>query len=172
METAIDYHNAGRVHVSRLLQCAGTLFIALSLVISSGCSVYMASHQPPKKDTTLLTPGTPRGLLVAELGQPVATETKDNKHIDFFSFVQGSSENAKTSRAFFYGTADLLTLGLFEVVSTPAELVLTGDKVTYEVTYDADDRVEKVQQLGKETSTKPAEPSPNAPFAASYGTKQ
>jgi hypothetical protein len=132
----------------------------------------MASHQPDKKDTTLLKPGTPRSILLAEFGQPVTSETKEGKHVDFFSFVQGSSQGAKTGRAFFYGVADVFTLGLFEVVGTPAETAMTGDKLTYEVTYDANDRVEKVAPIGKEASAKPADQPTNNPFGASEGTER
>ncbi|HUL41655.1 MAG TPA: hypothetical protein VLV32_07105 [Burkholderiales bacterium] len=172
METAIQYCDAVAKQMSRLSQYIGTLLIALSLVLASGCSVYMAAHQPEKKDTTLLVRGTPRSLLLTEFGQPASTEMRDGKRIDYFTFVQGStSDTAKNSRAIFYGAADLLTLGLFEVVSTPTELALGGDKITYEVTYDSDDKVEKVVQIGKETSPKPAEQSPKAPSGDSEGSK-
>ena len=171
METIANFNNASRKQISRLAQRVGTVLIAMSLGLSSGCSVYMASHQPDKKDTTLLKPGTPRSLVLAEFGQPVSSETMEGKHVDVFSFVQGSSQGAKTGRAFFYGVADVFTLGLFEVVSTPVESAMSGDKLMYEVTYDANDKVGKVVPIGKEASAKPADQSTNNPFGASEGTK-
>jgi hypothetical protein len=172
METATNYYNASGKETSRLAQHVGTVLIALSLGLSSGCSVYMASHQPDKKDTTLLKPGTPRSLLLTEFGQPVSSETKEGKRVDVFSFVQGYSQGTKSIRAIFHGVADVFTLGLWEVVGTPTESALNGDKLMYEVTYDANDRVEKVVPIGKEASAKPADQSTNNPFGASDGAKE
>ncbi|MFI4922960.1 MAG: hypothetical protein ACHP6J_04525 [Burkholderiales bacterium] len=171
METIANFNNANRKQISRLAQRVGTVLIALSLGLSSGCSVYMATHQPDKKDTTLFATGTPRSLLLAEFGQPLASETREGKHVDVFSFVQGYSQGAKSSRAILHGVADVFTLGLWEVVGTPTESVLNGDKLIYEVTYDANDKVEKVVPIGKEASAKPAGQSTNNPFGASEGTK-
>ena len=160
METTTMSHNVSRKQTSRLAQRVGFVFIALLLTVSSGCSVYMASHQPAKKDTALLSPGIPRSLLLVEFGEPVSTEMKDGKRVDYFSFFRGSSETAKTSRAVFYGVADVFTLGLFEVVGTPVETSMKGDKLTYEVTYDANDNVQKVVQIGQGASAEPANQSP------------
>lgn len=110
----------------------------------NSCSVYMAATQPEKKDTNVLAVGTPRSMVIAELGQPSSTEVKNNKRTDYFSFVQGYSKGAKAGRAVLHGAADVLTLGLWEVIGTPAEVTFSGDKVIYEVIYDKDDKVEKV----------------------------
>ncbi len=110
----------------------------------NGCSVYMAATQPEKKNTNVLAVGTPRSMVIAELGQPSSTEVKNNKRTDYFSFVQGYSKGAKVGRAVLHGTADVLTLGLWEVLGTPTEVVFSGDKVTYEIVYDNDDKVEQV----------------------------
>jgi hypothetical protein len=171
METAIQYCDAVAKQMSRLSQYIGTLLIALSLVLASGCSVYTAVHQPEKKDTTLLVPGTPRSVLLAEFGQPTSSEMKDGKRVDIFTFFEGSSDTAKTGRTAFYVVADAFTAGLFEVVGWPLETSMKGDKLTFEVTYDSGDKVEKVVQIGKETSPKPAEQSPKAPFGDSDGSK-
>jgi len=109
----------------------------------------MAAKQPPKKNLGVLKEGTPRSLLLAEFGQPVATETKQGKKVDVFSFTQGYSKGAKAGRAVFHGAADVLTLGLWEVVGTPTEATFDGKKMAVEVTYDASDKVEKVVNLQK-----------------------
>jgi len=85
--------------------------------------------------------------LLAETGQPQASEMKDGKRVDVFSFVQGYSKGAKTGRAFFHGAADVLTAGLWELVATPTEATFTGERMAYEVTYDSSDKVEKVVTL-------------------------
>jgi len=125
------------------------MYIAIAILGGqlSGCSVYMAATQPGKKDTNVLVVGTPRSIVIAELGQPTSIEVKNNKRTDYFSFVQGYSKGTKTGRAVFHGAADVLTLGLWEVVGTPTEAIFSGDKVIYEVIYDKDDKVEKVTPI-------------------------
>jgi outer membrane protein assembly factor BamE (lipoprotein component of BamABCDE complex) len=126
----------------------------------------MAAKQPSKKNLDVMSVGTPRSLVLAEFGQPTVTETREGKKVDVFSFVQGYSKGAKTGRAVFHGVADVFTFGLWEVVGTPTEAVFDGTKVTYEITYDENNRVEKVVPLtekSKEEAPKEiAEPLPKS----------
>lgn len=112
-----------------------------TLAVTPGCSVFMAAKQPKKKDLAVLTPGTPRPLLIAEFGAPIHTETKDGNKVDVFSFVQGYSTGAKTGRAVFHGAADVFTLGLWEVIGTPTEAAFDGQDMAVQVNYDANDKV-------------------------------
>jgi len=125
-----------------LLFCAITSFLF-------GCSVYMAAHQPDLKDTSLFKEGTPRSLLLAEYGFPTSSETKDGKKSEIFVFTQGYSKGAKAGRAFFHGAADVLTIGLWEIVGTPTEATFDGKKMAYQVTYDKDEKVDSVILLKK-----------------------
>jgi hypothetical protein len=125
------------------------MVLAVLGVAASGCSVVMAAKQPAKKDVDLLAPGIPRNLVLAELGQPVASDLKNGKRVEVYSFVQGYSKGARVSRTIAHGTADVLTLGLWEVAGTPTEAVFNGTRVAYEVTYDAGDRIEQVVALKK-----------------------
>jgi hypothetical protein len=119
--------------------------LALALGSTLGCSVYMAAKQPPRKDLAVLHVGTPRALVIAELGQPVATTESDGVRHDFFVFRQGYSTGARATRAVFHATADVFTLGLWEVVGTPAEAIFDGTDVKLEVVYDARDVVTLVR---------------------------
>jgi hypothetical protein len=92
---------------------------------------------PSKKEVGLLTPGIPRSLVLAELGQPVATETRTGKRVEVYSFVQGYSKGVRVSRSIAHGAADVLTLGLWEAIGTPTEATFDGTRVAHEVTYDA-----------------------------------
>jgi hypothetical protein len=134
-----------RAAPSRLLMSAALL--ALAAVSAGACSPVLAAKQPSRKDIDLLSPGVPRNLLIAELGQPVATETKDGKRVEVFSFVQGYRKGVKVGRTIGHGVADVMTLGLWEIAGTPTEATLSGHTVAYEVTYDASDRVEIVVPL-------------------------
>ena len=107
----------------------------------------MAAHQPDKKDLSLLAKGTPRSVLLSEFGKPADTRLIDGRREDFFLFRQGYSKGAKTTRAIFHGTADVLTLGLWEIVGTPTEATFDGTKMAVDVKYDSYDRVEQVTYL-------------------------
>lgn len=126
------------------------ILISLSLFLSTSCSVYMAAKQPDKKDAELFRIGTRRSMLLAEFGFPIASEVrKDGKKYEIFSFTQGYSGGAKAGRAVFHGVADVLTLGLWEVIGTPAEGAFDGTEMAYQVRYDDDDRVDEVVLLKK-----------------------
>ena len=137
------------------------VLLAVLASVTSGCSVYLASKQPEAKDLSVLSSGTPRNQVVAMLGAPVVSETRDGERVDTFAFKQGYSRGAKTARAFFHGAADVLTLGLWEVIGTPVEVVASGRDMRIEVTYDEKDRVK---------ATTPIEGRPGA-AKADAGTK-
>jgi len=132
--------------MTRVMRTPPVLLLLLA-VSASGCSVAMAAHQPSRKDTDLLSPGVPRNLVLAELGAPVTSDIRDGKRVEVFSFVQGYRKGVRIGRTVGHATADVLTLGLWEVAGTPTEVVLDGTKVAYEVTFDANDKVEKVIPL-------------------------
>ncbi|MBI4356222.1 MAG: hypothetical protein HY597_07260 [Candidatus Omnitrophica bacterium] len=125
------------------------LFAVVGSLSQTGCAVFMAAKQPRKMDLSVLKQGTPRSTLLAELGQPVASETRGGKKVDVFSFRQGYSKPTKAARAVFHGAADVFTLGLWEIVGTPTEAVFDGTKMSLEVTYDQDDRVANIVDLQK-----------------------
>ena len=121
------------------------LLLVSSFLFLSSCSVYMAAKQPDKLDTSLFKVGTHRNQLLAEFGLPIASEVKeDGFKYEIFSFIQGYSDGAKAGRAVFHGVADVLTIGLWEVVGTPTEAVFDGDKVAYQVRYDVKEVVNQV----------------------------
>ncbi|MHC4457582.1 MAG: hypothetical protein ACYS0I_10920 [Planctomycetota bacterium] len=125
------------------------LVLALAAFGFTGCSVFMAAKGPGKKDLKVLKPGSSRYRVLSELGQPVASERRDDRRVDIFSFTQGYSKGSKAGRALWHGTADVFTLGLWEIIGTPTETVLDGKKMAFEVHYDANDRVAKVVNLRK-----------------------
>jgi hypothetical protein len=125
---------------------------ALATVVAlhlSGCSVYMAVKQPDAKNLDLLAVGTPRDVLLAEFGLPLVSETRDGHKYEIFKFVNGYSAGAKAGRAVFHGAADVLTLGIWEVVGTPTEGIFSGDEMAFQVRYDKDDHVDEVAALKK-----------------------
>lgn len=166
-EQAVDWTRAASTFFTL------SLVLALLLVTNAGCSVFMAAKQPPRKDLTVLKPGTPRSLVVTELGAPIWSGEKGGEKVDWFAFTQGYSKGAKAGRAFFHGAADVFTLGLWEVAATPIESVASGRDMKVEVIYDKRDLVKSAEVLGRKAtseghgsgteSTPPASAEPTEP---------
>jgi len=131
----------------RLHKKFGIVVFSFVLFLSSGCSVFMAANQPDKKNVDLFNVGTQRSMLIAEYGAPTESENRDGKDYDTFKFVQGYSTGAKVGRAVFHGVADVFTIGLWEVVGTPAEAIFDGQQMAYEVSYDGENKVDQVTVL-------------------------
>ena len=127
-----------------------TVLLAVLAISVSGCSVFMAAKQPEKKDISLLKEGVSRAVLISEFGAPVISEYKNDKRFEIFKFVQGYSTGAKAGRAFFHGAASVATLGLWELVGTPAEITFNGDEMAFQVSYDENDLVDEVKLITKE----------------------
>ena len=122
--------------------------ITLFCVSASGCAAVMVATQPAKKDLRCLKIGTPRDKVVTELGKPVMTDTDEQKNrIDIFQFKQGFDASTKTARALVHTTADVFTLGLWEVVATPAEAFFGAKDMGIKVFYDENDKVKNVVYL-------------------------
>jgi hypothetical protein len=128
---------------------AFTFVVLLASLAQSGCSVFMAAEQPDKKDLGILTVGTSRNRLLREFGQPLTSRLVGMNRVDLFTFTQGYSKEAKVGRAVAHGTLDIATSGVWEIAGTPTEAVFSGEKLSYEVTYDRYDRVLRVVRLGE-----------------------
>lgn len=123
------------------------LLIVICL-LSSGCSVFMAARQPDKKNLNRLAIGTPRDNVLAEFGSPTSTETdSQGNKVDIFQFKQGFDTATKATRSLVHGVADVFTLGLWEVVGTPAEAIFGGKDMAVKVTYDENEKVKNVVYL-------------------------
>ena len=55
----------------------------------------------------------------------------------------------KVPKTMFHVAADFFTIGLWEVVGTPAEILMKQDALTYVVSYDDENRARCVTVLGK-----------------------
>lgn len=109
---------------------------------TTGCSVYMAATQPPRKDLSVIHVGASRGKMIAEFGAPVsAGHDASGARVEHYRFTQGFSAPLKAGRAVFHGAADVLTIGLWEIVGTPTEAVWNGTDYLLKVTYDEQDRL-------------------------------
>ena len=119
----------------------------MGIIFVSGCSVHRAANQPSLKDTTILQSGVSRDRVIAEFGAPISSEEYEDGKKEIYTFIQGYSKTAKAGRAFFHGAADVLTLGLWEIVGTPVEGSFNGKKVTVRVIYGPDDPIKSAETL-------------------------
>lgn len=134
--------------------CAWILLSLCSTALE-GCAAYKATQQPDKKNLSVLTPGTPRSHVIAELGAPLWSEERDGNRVDLFAFRQGYRKSTKAGRALVHGAADVVTGGLWEVVGIPAESLADGRDVKVEVTYDRLRGVQKIEVIEGENVIRP-----------------
>jgi hypothetical protein len=125
------------------------ILLAITLLMLSGCAVFMAASSPKEKDTNLFAIGTSRSYLIAEFGGPISSnyDRETGYKVEVFKFKQGYSTANNVSRAIFHGVADVFTLGLWEIIGTPAELIIDGSDMAYEVEFDDLDKVVRVHSL-------------------------
>ena len=130
-----------------------TLFISSAALMSSGCGVYMAYTQPPMVDTDALKEGgLSRDVVVERLGAPrTSTKNADGTREDMFEYYEGSSSGWKIARGTFHLIADVFTLCLWEIVATPTEYGIRGDKITARADFDKADKLVTFKVLGRET---------------------
>jgi hypothetical protein len=117
--------------------------VSVVMVSTQGCSVYLASHQPDKKDLTVLKRGTPRQDVAAELGAPIWSDDKNKDTVEIYKFKQGYSKSVKLGRTLFHAIADVASIGVWEIPGILIEKVgLHGTDTTAKVSYDAEGRVQ------------------------------
>jgi hypothetical protein len=130
------------------------LLICLSLLATSNCAVYMAANQPAKKDLAVLEKGTPRSIVLGGLGQPANTEKENGVKKDYFYFSQGYTKGTKAFRTGLHAILDVATFGLWEVVGTPMEVMVSGSKTSVEITYTKDDKIDTVKMFSEDDKNK------------------
>jgi hypothetical protein len=97
----------------------------------AGCSVVMEATRPAPVRLAQFDPGESRDDVVAKLGEPVSTTIDaDGANCDLYSLpLAGYGNWAKAGIAFGEFLADVGTIGIAEVVSTPTEAA-TRNKMT------------------------------------------
>jgi outer membrane protein assembly factor BamE (lipoprotein component of BamABCDE complex) len=145
----------------------GSLLLGLTCAQASGCAAVKATQQPSQRDLSVLEQGKPRTHVIAELGAPVWSDRYHNGNtVDVFSFKQGYKKSTKAARAFAHGAADVMTVGLWEVVGIPTETMIDGTDVQLEVHYGPQQTVERVVVIKGEKAMNPPKPFALASRAA------
>jgi hypothetical protein len=128
------------------------VFVTASGILNSGCGVYMAFTQPPQVDTAALEAGgLSRDHVIERLGAPrSSTKNTDGSRNEVYEFYEGSSSAWKIGRGTFHLVADIFTTALWEIVATPMEYGIRGDKITALADFDKNDRLVSFKVLGRE----------------------
>ena len=114
----------------------------------------MAFTQPPPVDIAAMETGKgiKRDFVIERLGAPKSSERNpDGTREELYEFYEGSSTGWKVGRGIFHLGADIVSLALWEIVATPSEFLIRGDKVTAQATFDSTDRLTSFRVLGRET---------------------
>lgn len=120
--------------------------IVLLLVLVSelsGCSVYMAAAGKREPNLSAFAVGSTRGQVEQQLGTPASSNTFANgDREDLYEYLLDNEPSP--GRAVAHGAADVLTLGLWEVIGTPIEAGSQGTKKQIRIIYDAQNKVKAI----------------------------
>ncbi len=105
-------------------------FLIAMVGLITGCSIAMEATRPAPVRLAQFDPGESRDDVVTKLGEPISTTTDaDGASCDLYSLpLSGYGNWAKAGIAFGYFLADVTTIGIAEVVSTPTEAATRNKK--------------------------------------------
>jgi len=119
------------------------VFFALLL---SACGPVMEATRPDPVDLGNFVPGQKRIDVLAEVGSPTATSKDGENSCDIYRlYTKGPGAVGKGAIAAGEAVADVLTLGLAEVVFTPAEAATRNSKHTVLFCYTPDEKLASVK---------------------------
>jgi len=93
----------------------------LLIFLAQGCAVQKSARLPPLKNLKVIKVGAHRSEIIAEIGNPVASEETDFGILEVYIFDKGVSSAGRALRTGVHVLADIYTLGLWEAVGTPLE---------------------------------------------------
>ena len=120
-----------------------SLILLISAPSLTGCSVGMAMSGQEDPDLSVIRVGASRGEVEMQLGEPIkSTRMRGGGSIDVYEYEIGNEPDA--GRAVLHGIADVLTLGLWELVGTPIEGV-AGEVFQTTIIYNRREQVAKIE---------------------------
>lgn len=117
-----------------------TLWLAVVVFAGSGCSVFMEANRPTPTDLHKFEVGQSRNSVRQRLGAPdVSALQADGTNCEIYHlYTRGYGAGGKAGVAILEGTADVLTLGLTEIVLTPTEALTKNEKHPVTFCYSSD----------------------------------
>jgi len=151
-----------RSHVRRIRQRparglairAAAALVLPAMAALQCCSIYMESTRPMPVDLSQFQAGDARESVVERLGTPLSTAGEaDGASCDFYNlYTHGYGAAGKAGIAVLEGAADAFTLGLAEILTTPAEGLTRNE--THPVTFCyRDAKLARVSESGNEIAS-------------------
>jgi len=123
------------------------LCLTASFLCLIGCSPVMEANRPDPVDMSQFVIGEKRMDVLAEIGSPKATEKDGKNSCDIYKlYTEGHSAAGKGAIAAGEAVADVFTLGLAEVIFTPAEGATQDSKHAVIFCYSPDNRLVSINQ--------------------------
>ena len=119
--------------------------LAALVMLIAGCSVGMAMYGHSEPDLRNIQVGADRGAVESYLGRPEKEKTKEGRTVAVYKYQVGNEP--APARAGMHAILDVGTLGLWEFVGTPIELV-KGSTRRLTITYGPDNRVLEIKKGG------------------------
>ena len=124
-------------------------------VLSSGCSTVMEATRPAGTNLSKFVIGEKRIDIVADIGPALSTIQDGDSSCDVYKFhTKGTNGYGKTGIIVTEAAADFFTLGLAEVVLTPAEAVSDAHAHSVMFCYDAQNKLAVLKDAGKPVDLK------------------
>jgi len=122
--------------------------LVATCVALAGCSVWMsANRQSYKGDPAVIQVGADRARIEAALGPPHSlVSLPDGRARAVYKLDPNAADAAlKGAATGFNFVADVVTIGLWEVVATPVELASADKIINFLITYGTDNKVESLE---------------------------
>jgi hypothetical protein len=117
-------------HTASLTRKTRGIFLIVTTLTMIDCSVYMEANRPTPVDLTQFHNGDSRENVLEKIGTPQSSgEDSDGANCDFYRlYTHGYGNGGKVPIALLEGAADVVTLGLAEVLLTPTEAVTKNEE--------------------------------------------
>jgi hypothetical protein len=123
------------------------LFITLLAVC--GCSPVFEATRPDPVDLSQFAVGESRVQVIEQIGAPTAQVKDADNSCDVYKlYTRGPGSVTKGAIAVGEAAADVVTLGLAEVLFTPVEAATRNSKHTVMMCYDKDNKLAAVRESG------------------------
>ena len=125
-----------------------TIIMCITSVFLTGCGAVMAGKRSVSRgNANVLMMGQQRQMIEAELGAPdMVSKIEGGKtRVIYRMDPDAHSRAGRNAAVAGHLVADVLTVGLWEVVGTPVELAAQDQMHTYNVLYNSADIVEQIE---------------------------
>ncbi|HUY68248.1 MAG TPA: hypothetical protein VMV79_02990 [Alphaproteobacteria bacterium] len=140
------------------------LWLLSVLVFLVGCSPVMEANRPDPVDMSQFVIGEKRIKVLSAIGAPTATVKDGKNSCDIYKlYVEGHSGAEKGAIAAGEVVADVFTLGLSEVVFTPAEGATGDEKQAVTFCYKPNDTLVSIDHPDADADTgSKSKPAPSS----------